>query len=75
MSVRRIPLLVAAVATVLVPTHLVTGVSAASPTATVITRPRRSISRQTPRPSSAVSSPMARASSAVVAAPGGTRLR
>ncbi len=41
MSVRRIPLLVAALATVLVPTHLVTGVSAASPQAAAAQAPAR----------------------------------
>lgn len=41
MSVRRIPLLVAALAAVLVPTQLVTGVSAASPQAAATQAPAR----------------------------------
>ena len=51
------------------------GVSAASPAATVVTRPRRSISTDTGRPMSSASSPIARASSAVTACSGGTRRR
>lgn len=41
MSVRRLPLLAAALAAVLVPTHLVTGVSAASPQAATAQAPTR----------------------------------
>src|SRR5690606_812199 len=51
------------------------GVSVASPTATVTTRPRRSMSRLTPRPTSRAASAMARATSLVRAASGGTRRR
>jgi len=57
------------------PTNGGSGVSAASPTATVTTRPRLSMSTLTPRPSSTVRSAIARARSAVTGASGGTRRR